>query len=732
MSSGTVGLTKVSHFATLRSVKSLSKIAFLASTSLIALLSVANAQTTIIDKKAMGGVIEIEATGERGDGPVEGYVAKQSTAGSKTDTPIEKTPQSISVIPKQQMEDQAVESVSEAARYSAGVFAEYRGSSNFHDELFIRGFYYAPRYFDGLVYGTNSHGQIDPYFLERVEIVRGPTSVLYGQITPGGLLNLTGKKPTGETGGEVEVGTGTGNKLETNFDLFGAISDSLSYRVVGTAERMDMQEDFVEQERFGIAPSLTWTPSDDTVLTLSGFYLEDPKLGSRNFAEARGLVYPTAFGNIPRSFFVSDPSFEEANRAQFSIGYDLEHDINDTFSVRQKARYNFIEQRHKTLTWGSIDTGDERMISRRASGGSDDLHQFLVDNQGIANFTTGDVKHTLLGGLDYKYSYRDYQWGFGSVADIDWTDPTYGGYENLVLTPRSDSETTATQYGLYAQDQVEVGDLTVTFGGRYDWADTEIANLLNGTEENYSDRAFTGRVGATYSLPYGFAPYASYSTSFEPVTRSASAGDPAFEPTTGEQFEIGLKYVPKDAPIQITASLYDLTQQNVLFYDSTTSSFYQTGEIHNQGVELEGHAQVTPNLNLVGSYSYIDSEVTKSIDASVVGKMPARIPGHQASLWGKYDFLDGALKGLGLGLGVRYTGESKGDGSNSFTVDSYTLFDASVSYDLGGVADQLSGTAVQVNATNLTDDRYVASCASAYACWYGDGRQISASLKYKW
>ncbi|MEM9633413.1 MAG: TonB-dependent receptor plug domain-containing protein, partial [Pseudomonadota bacterium] len=289
--------------------------------------------------------IEIHNLQETADGPVEGYVANRSRAGTKTDTPLIKTPQAVSVVPSQQIEDQDARSVSQALRYTAGVATEYRGSSNLRDEMYIRGFGYVPRYVNGLEFGWSSLGQINPYVLERIEVLKGPASILYGQANPGGIVNLVTKKPTGQTRREIELTTGIDARIGGAFDFQGTFDKEgvWSYRVAGIAERFDLEEDGLSQEGMTLAPSIRWAPTDDTSLTLTSLISHEPKAGFRNFREANGTLYATSHGFIPNDFNITDPDFEEFRRTQVQIGYEFEHRFNETFQFRQKAAYNIFD-----------------------------------------------------------------------------------------------------------------------------------------------------------------------------------------------------------------------------------------------------------------------------------------------------------------------------------------------------------------------------------------------------
>ncbi|WP_435655770.1 TonB-dependent siderophore receptor [Brucella pituitosa] len=692
-------------------------------------------------------VIEVKGRGgERGDGPVQGYVARQSLTATKTDTPIERTPQSIAVVTKDQMQDQSVQSVAEALRYTPGVFTEYRGASNLRDEVFARGFYYIPRYLDGMfLSGELSYAQINPYLLERVELISGPSSVLYGQANPGGILNMVSKKPTDGPLREIEVSAGTNKHVSASIDISDKVpgSDALSYRIVATGLSTDLQENYTKKRGYAIAPSLTWSPDADTKLTVLGGYQNEPHAGFRNFLDAAGtLTSIEGYGYVPRDFFVSDPNYEHFSREQAWIGAELEQTLNDTFTFRQRARYYEMNMSHRSLIWGSATadpvTGYATTITRSASGGTDKWKQFTSDSQLEAKFDTGAFEHTMLAGVDVRYRVRDYRWGRASVPSISLTDPQYGGfdYDSVELVTNSLEHLTARQTGIYLQDQVQIGGLNLLAGLRYDWASTEIDDRLNGNDQSYDDKALTWRVGALYSFDNGIAPYISYSTSFDPALYSPLAGEPAFDPTTASQLEVGVKYAPEGSNILLTAAYYDLKQNDVVSgaWDSTLGQtvYSQIGKIHNHGIELSARGDVTANLSLIASYAYTRSKIEESVTASEVNMTPARIPEHQAALWGTYDFVGTHLEGLKVGAGVRYIGKSWGNNANSFEVPSVMLVDAMVSYDFGALKTELEGLSLQVNAKNLGDKNYVASCANAYACFYGEGRSLIATLKKAW
>ncbi|WP_417799083.1 MULTISPECIES: TonB-dependent siderophore receptor [Rhodospirillales] len=674
--------------------------------------------------------VVIESRIESATGPVEGYVAKRSISGTKTNTALKEIPQSISVVTADQIEDQAAGSVAEAMRYTPGVLTEYRGTSNLHDEMFVRGFSYVPRYVDGLNYGLTSLGQIDPYLLERVELLRGPSSVLFGQANPGGVVNLTTKRPTGETKREVEVSVGTDNLYSVGGDISGVLlaDKGIDYRVVAKGLTKDEFGGEMEQNRIAIAPSVSWTPNEDTMLVVNASYQNDPDGGLRPFLAGQGTLYPTPYGYFPRDFWAGAYDFDKHERTQFSFGYSLEHAVNDVVTLRQNARYNDIESTLDQVILNSIKAGGTQ-INRLATHSDDNLNQYVVDNQAEFNFDTGIVEHKVLGGLDYKYQLYEEYYGNYNLGDEDWRNLTrYIG--NVALSDGTNQETESSQTGLYLQDQIKIDRLNVVLGLRHDWAESAISKRKTNTTEEQRDHALTGRAGVIYNFDNGISPFASYSTSFEPASGTDSDGN-AFDPVEAEQYEGGIKYAPDDGQISVTATVYQLTQENIVTYDDSSTK-RQIGEIRGRGFEFEVQAEVTPQLSVLASYSRNNTKITDDAKAANIGLKVANMPEEQATLWSKYSFDGGTFDGLAVGGGVRYTGVST-DSVNAVEVPDYTLFDAMLSYDLGALSHRFDGMELQLNANNLLDDTYVASCTrAAWACWYGPGRTVTATLRYNW
>lgn len=674
--------------------------------------------------------IVVTGEDEAGDGPVVGDFATISRSGTKTDAPLVKTPQSISVVSEAQATAQGATSVAQALRYTAGVVPEYRGASNMHDEVIVRGFDYAPKYVDGLSMGYSRIGQIDPSFLERVEVIKGPTSALFGQTSPGGMVNMVTKKATGERVRKLSLSTGLDQRIQATFDVADRLNDSVAFRLIGNAEGFDAQEDRVENRRYSIAPSLKINLSDQTVLDLQATLQHEPELGLRNFRMRPGTVDPTAHGYIPADFFVGDPNFQESKRDQMTLSYELEHEVNDALKLRSKAMYSSFDWKHKTLVWWNI-AADGKTIDRIASNPEVEQQQFNIDNQVEGKFELGGARHTLLAGADYAYSVvkSDTKRAFSGVPKIDWTNPVYGhDFSGLTFSQTQLDRVKASQLGLYAQDLIEYGNLTLALSGRYDWATTEIHDQIAGSNRSIKDQAFSGRAGLSYQFANGLTPYASFSTSFQPVATAPATGQPDFEASKARQLEAGVKWVSNDDKYMLGLAAYQINQTNVLSWDPVLRRNEQVGEVETRGLELEAHARINDAFAISGSFSITDPEIAKAVDSADVGKKMTRTPEYQASIWADYEF----AFGLGVGAGIRHMGKSWGDSANSFEVSEVTLVDAALRYDFGKLNESMEGAKLQVNANNLLDEFYAASCNSRFACFVGNGRTVKATLSYEW
>ncbi len=478
-------------------------------------------------------------------GPGVGYLATQSVTGMKTDTPLLETPQAVSVITRRQMDDQGVRTVDQALRYTAGVVSETDGAQQiFDNDALLRGFQ-PDQYLNGLkvIPGEFGVGALDTYFFDRIEVLHGPASVLYGQGTPGGIVALTSKLPTEQPYHEVELSGGSYGHVNTGFDLSGPVpgSDQLLYRLTGVGLTTGSQVDKTHQDRIGIAPALTWRPDNDTTLTVFGQYQNDSGPLAYAFIPAEGTVLPNPNGAIPTNLFIGDRTFDKYRRSQAQIGYMLEHRFDDTWTFRQNFRYQYINSAEDNLFESGFEP-DLATLDRYAYSDYETLNAVTLDNQVQASFATGPLNHTVLFGVDYQWSSLRQRAQFNFTApSLNVFAPVYG----LAIPPVSagsnyDAYETQDQVGLYLQDRIRLGRWTLLLGGRQDWAGTTTKDYGEGTTTPQSSSAFTYRAGLVYRFDDGLAPYASYTTSFSPAIGTDFSGH-AFTPTTGQQYEVGVR-----------------------------------------------------------------------------------------------------------------------------------------------------------------------------------------------
>ncbi len=670
--------------------------------------------------------VQVEGQTTQGTGGVNGYVATQSSSGTKTSTPLIETPQSISVVTRKQLQQQNAQSVAQALAYSPGVATgTVAGYDTRFDWVDIRGFNESVEgdYRDGLrqsvgVGSVFSKFGTEPYGLERIDVVRGPTSVLYGQNLPGGLIDRISKTPTEQPFGEATINLGSYDRYQGQFDLGGPMdaSGNVLYRLTGLFRDSDAEFPRFKDNRYYIAPAITWKIDDDTKLTILTNFEKDQT--------GVGTVGRAANGQLTHTY-VDDPTFSHFNRQQYEIGYKLEHRFNDIFTARQSFRYGRLALNFNALNELSA-TG--YTISRYAQATREGLNTYSLDNQLEADFQTGPIKHTALVGFDYFRSTVAHTSNIGlNVPTLNLLAPVY----NQVIpapsaaTPQSThSYQTLNQYGIYLQDQLKYDRLILLLSGRQDWAQSDTFDLRGGTQTPMFDKAMTGRAGLLYASDIGLSPYVSVATSFVPNVGTDFASRP-LEPTTGQQEEVGLKYQPSGFNSFITLSLFNLTEQNVLVADPAHTGFStQTGEIRSRGVELEGRADLGMGLSLIGTYTYDDVRNTKSSPASTIGKRPIDVPDQIASVWGDYTFALSDTSNLGFGAGIRYVGPTWADAVNTQSNPAFGYLDLAAHYTVGPW--QLA-----VNATNVFDRRG-ATCASATNCAENEGRVVIGQLTRRW
>jgi iron complex outermembrane receptor protein len=672
--------------------------------------------------------------------PVEGYTATRTAAGSKTDTALVEAPRSISVATRQQMDDRSVHSLDDAVRYMPGITASSYGSDTRADWLRVRGFE-PTQFLDGLPLpkGVYANPKQETWNLDRLALLRGPASSVYGQTPPGGLLDMVSRRPSTEASNEIQLQYGSDNHRQINFASTGKIDDAgqFLYGISGVVRDSDTQIDHIENKRYNIAPSLTWNIDEDTKLTfLSQFTRDDTGITSQ-FLPIQGTKIKSPFGDISHHKNLGDPDWEYYDRTYYALGYAFETRLNDVWQFKQNLRYTKSDLSFQALTVGAYafnPVDAEGNVGRTSTSVDEDISQFAVDNNFQADFATGDVRHTLLLGLDHQRNNANFLSIYGDGLKTNVNNPIYG--QPIIRPDRSaaylDYNQKTNQTGLYVQDQMALDQWRLTLGGREDWVHT--STLFNKTDATNTDRDkhFSGNAAISYVFDSGFVPYLSYAESFQTTAGADASATGSLKPTEGKQWEMGVKYQPPGSKTLLTAAVYDLTQKNVAVTTTVgnTPITSQTGEVKVKGLELEATSDLTDNLKVIAAYTLAKSEVQKG---DFKGNRLQLMPNQQASLWTDYTWHAGMLDGFGVGGGVRYTGNTYGDQANTWLgkADAYTVFDASVHYDLGRLDNSLKGASLALNATNLFDKDYISTCDS-YNCYYGDQRSVVASATYKW
>ncbi len=661
-----------------------------------------------------------------------GFVATESTVATKTDTPILEVPQSVSVVTRDELTNRNVQTDPQALFYTPGIWSQpFGGDQNLNNPFFvIRGFQsaFGGSYVDSLVSPVNYH--YEPFGIERYDILRGPSSSLYGQGDPGGIVDRTSKRPTTNFQGEVQLETGNFGRGQAAADISGPIDAQgrVLYRLTGLVRDADAPIDYdfgvtAPDNRKFVAPAVTLNLSPDTSLSLLGNYLKD-ETGQESV-----VLFDT--GDLTHVSLGKNNFDYEHKQA----GYDFRHRFSDAILLTHNLRYADLDAHRFGFFQGAVDqaTGE---VERFLDGFEEDRNDLVVDTHMQANVDTGPLSHTLLIGFDYQHLDDRSIFSSGDASSINFRDPDYGGPRGPYV-PYIDQSFLNQNYGIYAQDQVGFAEHWVlTLGGRQDWSRGTFDDKLAGLTQEQNDQEFTYRAGLSYVTDFGLAPYLGYATSFLP-TAGADAEGNAFKPTTGEQYEIGVKYQPTWFNGFFSVAAYQLTKDNVPAPDPENGPFAETqvGEIRSRGIELEGNASLAAGLNLSLAYAYNDAEVTKdnpdSEGASREGNRPPLAPENLASAWLDYTFQSGAPEGLLLGVGVRYVGSSFADPANTFENDAYTLVDAAIRYDFGNMYEQLRGATLAFNVNNLFDKEYF-TCFSLFDCNFGPGRTIFATLGFRW
>lgn len=645
----------------------------------------------------------------------------------KVEVPMAETPRAVSVVNREELDQHAVLQLDEAIRYRSGVLTGLYGSDNNTDWFKVRGFD-AASYLDGnRLFGTGYYVWTpEPFGLESVEVLKGPASILYGEAPPGGVINAISKRPTATPQGQVDLQLGSRDHRQVGVDVSNALSDNSRYRMVALYKERDGVLTGTYNDRVYLAPSVTFDLSERTSLTLLASFLHDEGVPTNGFFPVYGTLN-TSGGQIDPSTNLSQPDYDRNRNTQISTGYELAHQLNQTWEFKQNVRFNYndllLRQTYIFPTYEGT-TASRGLVYRDGNTKS-----ATMDNQMVGYWNTDSTEQTLLLGVDLQRHVNE-----GVEADnyamgsINTMNPDYSGFPGFDESTATHQKSSKGQSGLYAQHQIRWDDRwLLTAGGRLDYVETHNTNTSKDERQYDHELSLSGSL--MYLADNGLSPYFAYAESFEVLPGIDPNTKSSYKPLKGKLYETGVKYAPAFLNGYINLALFDLAQTNSLV---STGSGQQTqaGEMTSQGVELEGSVQVTDALRLTAAYTYTDA---KTNDTGSGDRRASLIPRHQASFWGNYKVQQGVALGLELGTGVRYIGSSVGIGAvnadytpiyGSAEVPAHTVWDAMIGYDFA------KNWRAQLNVNNLLGETYVASCD--YYCYYGEPRSVVGSINYRW
>lgn len=653
--------------------------------------------------------------GAGGNGDADTIVATEAAVGGRIATPILETPASVSVITSKEIQQRGAQSTEEVLQYTAGVVTDFYGADDRFDYYKIRGFD-AYQYRDGLTLGRPFGAmREDAFAYERVEVLKGGSSTTFGVSDPGGAVNFVTKMPKRGRWGEVYVTGGSFEQKGIGFDFGDDIVEdgTLSYRLTGKLRDGDAEYSYSRDDAKFLMGGLTWRPTDMTNLTVVFDHIDrDGVPGSGG--------YPNGV-DFGRSAFFGEPDYNFRGADRDTITVKLDHDFGNGLTFAADGRYSDTHSDFGYAYIASTPTDGSTVAGRYFFGSDVQSRQLVGDARLQYEASLGDqVESRSLVGLNHNNQVSDSKTYFGIAPGIDWTNPVYTGAPSsvpLYLANKQDLNTT----GLYAQQDFTFFDrLIASVGLRNDWIDIDQTNQFNGVVSGADQSEFTKRFSLTYKITPELATYVSYAESAVPASALTA------EVERGEQYELGVKYQPTAFPALFSAAIYDLRKTNLTVTDPITLLPSAIGEVRVRGLDLEAKAELPKNFSLTAAYTYLDAEITENGTGGNVGNHPEFTPEHTASLW-----LDWTLEGEGargdltVGGGARYIGSYFFNSANTIGTGGHVVFDAAINYEI------VENTSLQVNATNLFDEKYVAYGGFG-ADFYNPGRTISATLRHTW
>jgi iron complex outermembrane receptor protein len=695
--------------------------------------------TWLLASAALVLAMPVHAEGPRSDADI--VVTARAETATKTDTPIIEVPQSMSVVSADLIAARGAIGVQEALRYTPGLRTEPNGSDYRFDYILLRGFA-STDFIDGMRQPDGSFtARVEPYNLERVEVLRGPSSVLYGQAAPGGIVNSLSKVPRFSFSGEAAMQYGSFDRKQGQVDLTGSLnsSDTIAARFVGLIRDADNQGDFGKDNRLFLSPSLRFRSADErTDVTLSGVYQRDRAASIYSyFPVLATLLAPSKDRELKRGVFLGEPSHNFYDADYYSATLQAMHRFSDVLTYSGRVRFSHSVTDNGGLdleVWNGLENpfvpdSDDRVLDRSIYDKYTRFNMVTTDHNLRFDFATGPLTHKLLAGVDYLHSKQKGTTTYDIAGPIDIYDPVYDPANVPDVAPEADPRARNTQLGFYVQDQIDYADrVTLVLGGRRDrataWAEGATKQV---------DHATTFRAGLIVKVTPRIAPYVSYSESFTPVIGLDADGN-TFKPQRGRQWEGGLRWQP-DRRTLVSAAYFDIKGTNLLATDPNDGNYQiQLGTITSRGFEIEAVRVLPDNYTITAAYSHVKARTGFDPDPLRVGRPIEAVPANTASIWGDKRFALSNDVALRIGAGLRYVGPTyqadvfydiAPEGAvEQLRTPGFTLVDALIGVDWGEWA-------LGINATNLFDKSYYAQCSVRSACSFGYARNVIGTLSYR-
>ena len=664
----------------------------------------ATAQTSAVSST----VEEVTVFGTRIE-ETQSYVARGST-GTKSDTALKEVPFAVTAITRALIDDQRPLSVGEALRNVAG-YQPQPGFGGLNSRPRIRGFI-PPSMLKNGFRQSNFVPDTDMATIAQIEVLKGPASALYGRFEPGGVVNIVTKRPLDQPYARVEVTAGSDAYYRSTLDLGGPLAgDSVLYRLNLAYEDTESYRDFVTQRKGLVAPAVEWHVSEATHV------LFEAQATHRDGGFDRGYVVPAtaALGRslltLPVNRNLGEPTDETLYHG-YTGNVIVDHRLNERWQLRAAAFYSDTRLDDDFFTSGSPLMPNATTYNRRMLYATDDQKDYTVSLEVAGRVNAAGMEHKLLIGVDAgeeEYVYDAQRVPINSP--LNPFAPVYGQADYGPPTVLAFAGTNRYRAAaVFLQDEMILTPRwRVLLGGRYD--STEGTTIVTGTPDTINQRTvgeFSPRAGVTFALTPAVSAYGSYAKSFVPEIGGVLVGGRMTDPSTGTQYEVGIKTELLDGRLRATAAVYDLEKTNIVVGDPDNPGFsIQVGEQTSRGAELELVASLTEHWNLTASYAYDDADISADTNASLVGKRIVNVPEHTASVWSTYKFAIGSLDGFQIGGGAFHVSDRAVNNANLFFLPSYTRVDAMAAYEL-------SAWKFALNMQNLGNEKYFDSAGGVF------------------